>query len=225
MNKKALQFFVFVLGAMLSTHAQKQSFKDDFSFKLKRRVFRSEEWAEKMRKGEESDKKETTKDLKFDLPKPPPIESYDVNGTIHFDLRDGIIQIYTTAEREGDTVEYDEKFLDQNSLEYLDFNADSGKYEGLGYSRTNSPITDNFELLAVNKDKIKIICGYTCYEQLYKSKTNSILYLQLYGTDEIDFNYNPAFDDIHLMKTFYPLYVKRYFESEFHDFHEIIFTQ
>ncbi|QQY81187.1 hypothetical protein JJL45_09625 [Tamlana sp. s12] len=73
--------------------------------------------------------------------------------------------------------------------------------------------TNSLEIGAYYKNSIKTICGFECYR--VKGAAKGLV--EMYVTEEINLNYNPAFTNRYLLDLFYPLYVKKYSENHPND--------
>lgn len=69
---------------------------------------------------------------------------------------------------------------------------------------------DEYQIIEIDKDATKEICEFDCYKVIAKKRSRMV---EMYVTESIDLNYNPAFTNPHLLKQFYPLYVKEYLDA------------
>jgi hypothetical protein len=63
----------------------------------------------------------------------------------------------------------------------------------------------SFKLAKIDKENIKEIGGFSCYEVVLESENRKF---KMFVTDEIKLNYHPVINDINILKNYYPLYIK-----------------
>ena len=144
----------------------------------------------------------------FVVPKTPSVLVYKKEYKIHFLVKPKqYIQHKVDCNNNGEIsniLKVDRKTLYGTNFNLYSFRL---KENQLDFKRHTE---NEFEIVEYFKNDKKTICGFECYKIKVKTKRRII---EMYVTENIELNYNPAFPNQHLLKKFYPLYVKEYLEN------------
>ncbi|WP_067147703.1 hypothetical protein [Pseudotamlana agarivorans] len=158
----------------------------------------------------------------FEIPKPPLVQVYKRESNIHFFVKPEFYTQYTVKCDVGREINHilkvDKETLLASNFEPYSFEVVENKWN------FNRHTEEEFEILEYYKNDIKTICGFECYRVKIRVKGAAKGLVEMYVTEEIDLNYNPAFTNRYLLDLFYPLYVKKYSENHPNDvYKEYIF--
>lgn len=149
--------------------------------------------------------------LDFDIPKPPPVLVYRKEYKIHFFVKPNLYTQYTANCDNGreiyNILKVDRETLLGTNFEPYFFELRENRWD------FNKHTEDEFEILEYFKDDRKTICGFECYKIKIQTKGVAKRTIEMYVTEQIELNYNPAFTNLHLLNKFYPLYIKEYLEN------------
>lgn len=142
------------------------------------------------------------------VPKTPSVLVYKKEYKIHFLVKPKLFIQYKVDCNNNweitDILKVDRKTLYGTNFNTLSFKLRENQ---LDFKRLTK---NEFEIIEYFKNDKKTICGFECFKIKVKTKRRVI---EMYVTENIELNYNPAFPNQHLLKKFYPLYVKEYLEK------------
>lgn len=145
------------------------------------------------------------------VPMTPSVLVYKKQYEIHFHIKPKLYTQYTiecsSDKKVSNILKVDRETLMGSNFNPYTFTLEENQWDFKRHTE------DEFEILEYFKNDKKIICGFECYKVKVQSKRGAKRIMEMYVTENIKLNYNPAFPNPHLLKIFYPLYVKEYLEN------------
>ena len=204
---------MFFFGYLLNIQSQNNSFKKKgITFIIKSQHYFNKSLADSLNSNREKIRIKSLNpgdSTKVFFEETPLIGSYNEENLKYFRINPNEYIIFL-IKRINDSIINRKNFssiikISRDSLIKSYFNLNQYKIQSLGFKEKYRNIISSYQIKHQINEERRSIAGFDCFKLVFENKNKIIT---MYVTDKISLNYHPIFNDLNVLKKYYPLYIK-----------------